>query len=370
MGVFRGYAEARIDGNDAWREVASTQVRSEGNCVPLRETDYLFEFAAPAPCPPAVESAQLVLDRGALPVGTHELRVQVQDAAGNSTVVLPAKTYIVPKAPVTTVSASAPPAEPRPAVAPAATSSAVFDTAPTAQFSILTPSSRRVASTTFRLTGRLLDLAGNPIANAIVAIHTRPYFPNAGTAACQLGGVGNAMPDATGEFRTATLAVIALDPGDLCLAAPWIRPYSSRADQRGRRRERRREGPSAAACAIDTRYSSRERWLVRFRVVGSSWHWRCGSQTVRSRWQRLAGWSGRPTQGPSSWPTASSRPSGPRHIGSESSLTRIPPFCMPVAPAGPSTCTCAHDDAERTHGHSAGHRRDACLQEPSPQPAQ
>ena len=198
VGVFRAVAEARIDRSGNWREVASTPVRTGGKCLPLYETDYLFEFAAPLPCPATVESGQLVLERDAMPPGIHELRVQVQDAAGNGTIVLPGRYYTVPRATLTTTPASAPPAPAR-AVAPGPSPP---DTSVTAQLSITSPGARPLSSlTAFRLTGRLLDLAGNPVANGIVAIETRPYFPNAGTATGDWTPLGSAMTDAGGEFR-------------------------------------------------------------------------------------------------------------------------------------------------------------------------
>lgn len=198
VGVFRAVAEARIDRSGNWREVASTLIRNGGPCVPLRETDYLFEFASPLPCPSSVDLAQLVLERDALPVGTHDLRVQVQDAAGNSTVILPTRIFTVPRGPLTTVPASASPAEP---TSPA-TSLATPALGPKAQLSITGPSARRLSSSAaFRLSGRLLDLAGAPIANAIVDIHTRPFFPAAGAATGDWTALGSAMTDPDGVFR-------------------------------------------------------------------------------------------------------------------------------------------------------------------------
>ena len=63
----------------------------------------------PSPCPASVDASDLVLEAGALPYGSHDLRVRVEDAAGNSTTVLPERIYTVPRPPDTAVPATASP---------------------------------------------------------------------------------------------------------------------------------------------------------------------------------------------------------------------------------------------------------------------
>jgi hypothetical protein len=204
VGVFRAVAEARIDGTGDWQEVVNAPVRAGGPCTPVRETDYLYEFASPAPCPTSVDASELVLETGVLPYGSHDLRVRVEDAAGNSTTVLPERIYTVPRPPDTAVPASA---SPEPSNAP--TSQPVVVAAsplppaasPLAQLTLTGPAVRRLPSAgAFRLGGRLLDLDGNPIPQAIVTVQTRPYFPKSGATSGGWAPLGSAMTDADGQF--------------------------------------------------------------------------------------------------------------------------------------------------------------------------
>ena len=54
-----------------------------------------YEFASAQPCPLDVQSAELTIDASALPVGAHGLRLTLEDAAGNTTVLSPARTFEV-----------------------------------------------------------------------------------------------------------------------------------------------------------------------------------------------------------------------------------------------------------------------------------
>jgi hypothetical protein len=203
VGVFRAVAEARIDGSGDWRAIVDAPVRSGGPCTPLRETDYLYEFSSPAPCPASVDASELELEAGVLPYGSHDLRVRVEDAAGNSTTVLPERIYTVPRPPDTAVPASA---SPEPSNAPTGqpvvpVSPAYPAASPLAQLTLTGPAVRRLPSAgAFRLGGRLLDLDGNPIPQAIVTIQTRPYFPKSGATTGAWALLGSAITDADGQF--------------------------------------------------------------------------------------------------------------------------------------------------------------------------
>jgi hypothetical protein len=204
VGIFRAVAEARIDGTGDWREIVNAPVRASGPCTPVRETNYLYEFASPAPCPASVETSELVLESGVLPYGTHDLRVRVEDAAGNSTTVLPERIYTVPRPPDTAVPASASPEPsnvPRDQPVVIATPPSPPAVLPLAQLTLTGPAVRRLPSAgAFRLGGRLLDSEGNAIPQAIVTIQTRPYFPKSGATAEGWAPLGSAMTDADGQF--------------------------------------------------------------------------------------------------------------------------------------------------------------------------
>jgi hypothetical protein len=204
VGVFRAVAEARIDGTGDWRAVVDAPVRIGGPCTPIRETDYLYEFASPAPCPLSVDTSELLLESGVLPYGSHDLRVRVEDAAGNSTTVLPERIYTVPRPPDIAVPASAPPEPsntPRGQPGVAAASPSPPAASPLAQLTLTGPAVRRLPSAgAFRLGGRLLDLDGNPIPQAIVTIQTRTYFPKSGATTGAWAPLGSAITDADGQF--------------------------------------------------------------------------------------------------------------------------------------------------------------------------
>src|SRR4051812_24063938 len=82
-GVFRSVVEARINREGPWREMASSIVSPLPGCRPLHETAFLYEFDSPQPCSPKLQAASITMDSALLPEGTHELRVVVEDAAGN-----------------------------------------------------------------------------------------------------------------------------------------------------------------------------------------------------------------------------------------------------------------------------------------------
>jgi hypothetical protein len=130
--------------------------------------------------------------------------VRIEDAAGNSTTVLPERIFTVPRPPDTAVPASASPGPSNAptvqpiVVAPASTAAVAT---PLAQLTLTGPAVRRLPSAgAFRLVGRLLDLEGNPIPQAIVGIQTRPYFPKSGATTGTWTPLGSAMTDADGQF--------------------------------------------------------------------------------------------------------------------------------------------------------------------------
>jgi hypothetical protein len=164
-----------------------------------------LEFTSPQPCPLSVDGLSLTLEPGDVPVGEHELTVVVTDAAGNETAVLAPRAYTVPAPPLTTFPASAPPAaelDPVSGPAQSADTAPVAVTGPSlARLSITSPISPLASAKPFRLTGRLLDRDGSPIAHVRVQIATRGYLPKPRSSFGAWLTLGQVETDANGEFR-------------------------------------------------------------------------------------------------------------------------------------------------------------------------
>jgi hypothetical protein len=201
VGVFRAVAEARINHAGEWREIVTAPVVSGGKCTALRETDYLYEFAAPQPCPTTVTAGRLRLDPGALPPGTHTLRVRLEDAAGNSTPLAGPRTYSVPEPPAIV----APPvsSEVIPTALPAPAPLAVTGVKiPLAQLSLRGPRLRALpAARSFRIAGQLLDLRGHPLPGAAIFVQSRVFLPKLQAGGGSWTGLGSTMTDKAGVFR-------------------------------------------------------------------------------------------------------------------------------------------------------------------------
>jgi hypothetical protein len=165
----------------------------------------MLEFTSPEPCPLSVDGLSLTLEPGAVPVGEHELTVVVTDAAGNETAVLAPRPYTVPAPPLTTFPASAPPADELDPVSipaqPANAEPAAVAGPTLARLSITSPVSPLASAKAFRLTGRLLDRDGGPIAHVRVQIATRGYLPKPRSSFGAWVPLGQAETDANGEFR-------------------------------------------------------------------------------------------------------------------------------------------------------------------------
>ncbi|MBE2320122.1 hypothetical protein DVA67_029420 [Solirubrobacter sp. CPCC 204708] len=216
VGVFRAVIEARIDRAGEWKDVVSAPVQTGGTCTPLRETDYLYEFDSPQPCPLSVRDREIVLNPGVLPVGSHDLRVTVEDASGNKTALVPAKVYTVPAPPVV----KPPPviddpidpgASPTPTPSPSSEDGAPNGTAApqagepaasgTAQLTIVGPSSRTVKGDGATvIQGRLTDAAGQPIVGAVLNVQARAFLPKPRTATGAWKAIGTATTNQNGEY--------------------------------------------------------------------------------------------------------------------------------------------------------------------------
>jgi hypothetical protein len=203
VGVFRAVAEARINRAGEWHEIVSAPVDPGGRCTPVRETSYLYEFAAPQPCPTTVAAARLELGVGALPSGTHTLRVRLEDAAGNSKLLVEPRAFSVPSPPETV----APPGmgDAGSAVLPSPVPLAVRGVVipgPSGRMSITGPRVRALrTSRSFRIAGRLLDAAGKPLSGAAVLIQSRGFFPKSQTGGGYWTSLGSTTTDRDGVFR-------------------------------------------------------------------------------------------------------------------------------------------------------------------------
>ena len=208
VGVYRAVVEAQINRAGDWREIVSAPVRPGTECTPVRETAKLYEFASAAPCPTTVSSS-LTLEKGALPVGLHDLRVRLEDAAGNSSMLVGARPYEVPGppntlAPVTVDEPETIAPSPLGAVTPAAAPAAPPSTA---RISITAPRVRKLASArAFEIAGVLVDLAGTPIPRAVISVQTRAFLPKPATAAGPWSRLGDAVTDEKGRFHAAVPA--------------------------------------------------------------------------------------------------------------------------------------------------------------------
>jgi hypothetical protein len=191
VGVFRAVAEVRVRRAGPWTETVSAPIAPRSTCSPLRETTYLYEFDHPQPCPLSAESAALVMDSGLVPPGSHDLRVVLEDAAGNRTDVIPPRIYFVPE-----------PAKAVPAGSSQLLASNGRGAARSVQLRITAPGKRRLPSAgPFRLAGRLLDTDSKPIAGATLSVQIRDYLPKASTSAGPWTTLGEIVTGEDGVFR-------------------------------------------------------------------------------------------------------------------------------------------------------------------------
>jgi hypothetical protein len=176
VGVYRAFAQARVDSNSPWQEIASTP--KHGTCSPLGVTDYAYEFDSSQPCPLTVAGMALDVDTARLLPGVHQLRVLVEDAAGNRTVVMEAPEFRVG------------------ALAESPAPSAVPNV-----LRIAGPARRRVASRkAFGVSGTLTDPNGSPLAGVPLTIRARTFLPKSRTSTGQWTEIGQVTTRANGRF--------------------------------------------------------------------------------------------------------------------------------------------------------------------------
>jgi hypothetical protein len=132
--------------------------------------------------------------------------VRLEDAAGNSTTLVPAHVFEVPAPPVIKSPVEdlvEPGREPATPTVPVGTPPATVPlTSGLAQLSLAEPSPRTLSSARPTwISGHLLDKAGNPIPKAVVTVQTRTFLPKPHTAVGQWVLLGSATTNAAGEFR-------------------------------------------------------------------------------------------------------------------------------------------------------------------------
>ena len=121
-GVYRALIDVKKAGQNAFANVTQTIVdRFGGRCQPVGVDQTGYDFVHVNPCKPSV-SAEVAFDTALVPDGKHELRVRLEDAAGNRSVVYagPAEIDNVPDepTPIGTTPTNPPPGTTPPGTAP------------------------------------------------------------------------------------------------------------------------------------------------------------------------------------------------------------------------------------------------------------
>lgn len=97
VGVYRAVADVKIRGEGEWRAMATSNADvNGGECSDAGfDANDPYEFVRQLPCKTTVNGAILDFDTRQLPPGTHQLRVVVEDAAGNRTDVISEKPFVI-----------------------------------------------------------------------------------------------------------------------------------------------------------------------------------------------------------------------------------------------------------------------------------
>ncbi len=184
---------AQIDGKTVYSGTPDT---NGGRCSALGSSDGTLMFDSSQPCKQS-ESVDLPLNTMTLPDGSHTLKVTVEDAAQNSSVVYDAM--------ITTHNATVNGslgAQPGPGASPGtgltggigAPNGTAASEAAQLRLGLHRAINRGYARRAFRITGRLLDANGQPIAGALVDVRQRVAGAAASTS------IGQARTRADGSF--------------------------------------------------------------------------------------------------------------------------------------------------------------------------
>ncbi|MGH3267401.1 MAG: hypothetical protein ACRDNS_36065, partial [Trebonia sp.] len=155
----------QIDGKTVY---SGTPNNDGGKCIPVGTSGEALMFDYNQPCP-ASESVDLPINTASLPNGQHTLKVLVRDAAGNSAVVYDGS--ISTKQPASNSLGAQPGTGGSPA---AGAAGAPNGTTASRQAKLTLGLKRRITRTyghrALRVTGRLLDGQGHPIAGATLDV--------------------------------------------------------------------------------------------------------------------------------------------------------------------------------------------------------
>lgn len=190
-GVYR--AVVQLDGAVVWQQTPNL---NEGKCVARGTYDEALVFRSNTPCPQKT-AVDAEIPTAGLANGTHQLTVNLEDAAGNSATVYSSTITIANH-----VTASTPPVSP-PVVPPTPAARGAANGAPASEAATLTASwqgsTTSVLKTGFGpsnvITGRLLTSGGIAIQGAIVEVSSTSASLGAKAAA-----VPAAHTDSTGSF--------------------------------------------------------------------------------------------------------------------------------------------------------------------------
>jgi hypothetical protein len=182
VGVYRAVVEARLLGQGDWLGVSTGPLaHSQATCAETDATSHPYEFDSPRPCPLRIAGARLDFNTDVLAVGEHEIRVVVEDAAGNRATVVTPRKFI--------------------AEGPAAAAPALVAAGKTTLLRISGPARRTVTSGgAFRLRGRLTDVNGEPLSGMALAVRTRPFLPKPEVASGDWSMIGQVVTGQDGTF--------------------------------------------------------------------------------------------------------------------------------------------------------------------------
>ena len=182
----------QIDGSAVY---SGTPNNNGGRCVAVGTSGGALMFDYGQPCPPS-ESVDLPINTTALANGQHTLKVSVEDAAGNSAVVYDGT--ISTKQPSENSLGALPGPGTSAASSPAPTPAVPNGTTASRMAQLTLGVKRRItriyAHRALRVTGRLVDGQGNPIAGATLDVLAQV------SRSASMVAIGNASTSANGTF--------------------------------------------------------------------------------------------------------------------------------------------------------------------------
>jgi hypothetical protein len=181
VGVYRAVVEARVLGQGDWIALATSPLgQSRASCRELDVTSHPYEFDDPQPCELSVTGARVEFNTDSLPQGEHEVRIVVEDAAGNRTPVVTPRKFI--------------------SKGPAAVAAPALTSARPSTLRIEGAARRTLSSSAFRLRGRLTEVDGRPLSGVALKVRTRPFLPKPDLATGEWTVLGQVLTNKDGLF--------------------------------------------------------------------------------------------------------------------------------------------------------------------------